>query len=127
MLSKEHMLENFLNIERPVIDISSKKLLFSYENHKLRDIINKMLSNRLRKIPVIDKSRHLKGLVTSVDLLDLLGGGEKYSIFKKHKNGMDMCVDKFMTKHVMTIHHKTSIKKSLEIFKILLSVKGDIN
>ena len=77
-----------------------------------------MLAKGFRKIPIIDKSGHLRGIVSSIDILDLLGGGEKYGIFKKNKKSMDLRVEKFMTEHVRTINFKTNIKKSFEILRI---------
>ncbi len=114
---EKSILDSFIDMKKPITEIFSKKLVVSRENEKLRDVLNLMLTKKFRKIPVVDKSFHLKGIITSIDLLDLLGGGEKYNLFKKHKRSMGLRVGKFMTRRVKKINFKTSIKKSLEIFK----------
>lgn len=117
MPSENPILNIFIDTRKPITEIYSRKLVISQENERLRDVLNLMLAKGFRKIPIVDKPGHLKGIVTSIDILDLLGGGEKYKIFKKNKKSMDLRVEKFMTKHVRTINFKTNIKKSIEIFK----------
>lgn len=110
-------LSNFVDTQRPITDISSKKLITSKEKTRLVDILNLFFSEKVRKIPIVDESEHLKGLVSSIDMLSLLGGGEKYEIFKKNRESMEIRVENFMTRHVKAIHSKTSIQKTLDVFK----------
>ncbi len=117
MPSENPILNIFIDTRKPIAEICSRKLVLSQENERLRDVLNLMLAKGFRKIPIVDKPGHLKGIVTSIDILDLLGGGDKYKIFKKNKKSMDLRVEKFMTRHVRTINFKTNIKKSIEIFK----------
>ncbi|MEE9322952.1 MAG: CBS domain-containing protein [Candidatus Aenigmarchaeota archaeon] len=117
MQNKKSIMDVFIDTKKPITEIYSKELVVSHENERLRDVLSLMLTKKFRKIPIVDKSGHLRGIVTSIDILDLFGGGEKYSIFKKKKENMDIRVEKFMTRHVRTINFKTSIKKSMEVFK----------
>jgi CBS domain-containing protein len=117
MASGNSILDFFIDTRKPIIEVSSRKPVISHENERLRGILNLILTKKFRKVPIVDRSGHLKGIITSIDILDLLGGGEKHSIFKKHKKSMDIRVEKFMTKHVRTINFRTSIRKSLVIFR----------
>lgn len=111
------IISGFVDLTKPVRGFCYGKPLASREETSLREITNAFLEKKFRKIPVVDKSGHVKGIVSSVDVLDLLGGGEKYAIFKKNKKDMGLEVENFMTRHVRTINHRTSVRKTLEIFK----------
>lgn len=117
MIIRSLNLDNFIDTKKPITEMSSRKIVIAKEKSKLIDIINLMFSHKIRKIPIVDESNNLKGIVSSIDLLDLLGGGEKYEIFKRNRESVGMHVEKFMTRHMKTIHYKTDIRKSLEIFK----------
>jgi predicted transcriptional regulator len=108
----------FIDVEKPITEISSNKFIVSGEDAKLTEILDLILRKKLRKIPVLDKSNHLKGIVTSIDTLDLLGGGDKHDIFKKNKENLQLKVENFMTKHLRTVHFKTTIRKTLDTFRI---------
>jgi len=117
MVDKKIKLSNFFDTQRPIVDISSKRLVIVKEKDRLIHILNTFFSEKVRKIPVVDEYKILKGLVTSVDILNLLGAGEKYEIFRKNNESMDIRVEEFMNRHVKVIDHKMSIQKVLDIFK----------
>ncbi len=117
MPPEKPMLDDFTDTRKPIIEVSSRKPVVSKENERLGSVLNLILTRKFRKIPIVDDSRHLKGMITSIDVLNLLGGGDKYSIFKKNKKSMNLRVGKFITRHVSVINFRTSIRKSLEIFR----------
>jgi CBS domain-containing protein len=117
MVLKGASLSNFVDTQKPITWISSKKLVTSKERARLIDILNVFFSEGIRKIPIVDGANHLKGLVSSIDILSLLGGGEKYEVFKKKRESMEIRVEDFMTRQIKVIHFKTSIQKTLDIFK----------
>ncbi len=110
-------LGSFVDTQRQVTDISSKRLVTIEENSRLLDVLSLLFSEGVRKIPIIDKAGNLKGIVSSIDILSLLGGGDKHEIFRKNMGSMELKTDKFATRQVKTIHFRTSIKKALETFK----------
>jgi len=116
MGGNEISLESIIDSGKPVTEISSKPLA-THENAKLVDVLGAMISKNIRKMPVIDESGHLKGIISSIDILDLFGGGEKYNIFKMNRERVDMKISDIMTRHVRTIHHTTSIRKALDVFR----------
>ncbi len=118
MLNRKVILGAFVDTKKTITEISSRRLVFSDEKTKLLDVLRLMFSEGVRKIPVVDNSESLKGMVTTIDLLELLGGGEKHEIFKRNRENIELKVEKFMTTHVRTIHYMTSIGRALEIFKM---------
>ena len=114
---EKSLIDAFVDTEKSVKEVSSKRNVVAGENARLIDVLHLILTSKFRKIPIVDESRHIKGIITSVDMIDLLGGGEKYNVFKRNKKSLEAKVDKFMTKHLRTIDHKTPVKKALQIFK----------
>lgn len=117
ILSKSPLeLKRFIDVEKPVNEIATKRLTVSRENERFRDVINLMVK-KFRRIPIVDNQNHLKGIITATDVLDILGGGEKNKIFLRHRRSFDMPVRKVMERHVITIDRKIPIRRALEIFK----------
>ncbi len=117
LFSNGMSLGKFIDAEKTITSISSHNLVLLNEKQKIRDVIGLMLEKGFRRIPVVNKQNHLKGMVTTMDILNFLGGGEKYRIFVKHKKSMSSPISDVMERHVITIDKKTSIRKSLNIFK----------
>jgi len=117
MSSAKPTLDFFMDTGKPITDICPRKLVVSHENDKLRDILNIMLTEKYRKIPVVDDNADLRGIVTTIDVLDLLGGGEKYDIFRKNSKSRSLPVEKFMTKHVKAMRPETTINKAKGVFR----------
>jgi CBS domain-containing protein len=114
---KGAILNTFVDTQKPIVDITPKRLVTSKERTRLVDILNLFFSEGIRKIPIVNEANHLRGIVSSIDILSLLGGGEKYEIFKKKRESMEIRVEDFMTRQIKVIHFKTSIQKTLDIFK----------
>lgn len=114
---KKINLNAFLDTSKPITDISSDKVVVAHEKANLNEIIDILLKEKIRKIPVVDDLQSLKGMTSSIDVLDVLGAGDKKGLLKKHKKPLSMGAEKFMTRHIRAIHHKTSIKKSLQRFQ----------
>jgi CBS domain-containing protein len=81
------------------------------------DVINLMLDNKFRKLPVVDKQNNIKGLIANVDILNTFGGGEKYRMFTLCRKSLSMKIRRVMEKHVRKLDKKTPIHKALEILK----------
>ena len=110
------VLDNYANINKPVFHTCRLRPITCRENDTLADVIGTMLDKKIRKIPVVDKQNNFKGMITSVDVLDILGGGEKHAIFRKNRT-LKIRTGKFMTKHVTVFDHKKTLRKALEVFK----------
>ena len=59
--------------------IASKSLITTSPTVPIYDVIKIMSKEGFRRVPTVDSgTRRLEGLVTSTDLIDYLGGGEKF-------------------------------------------------
>jgi CBS domain-containing protein len=66
--------------KRPVVTASLMTSVY--------DIVRIMTREGFRRIPIVDAStRGLQGIVTSTDVVDYLGGGEKFGIIKREFKG----------------------------------------
>ena len=117
MSPKNMLINSFVDTAKPVKNISPVRIVVSNENDKLRDVVSLMLVDKYRKIPIVDKEVNLKGMVTSVDILDLLGAGEKHEIFRKNNRDINIEIGKFATTQIKAIRPETSISKSINAFK----------
>ncbi len=76
---------------------------------------------RIRALPVVNPgSETVEGLLTVMDLVDYLGGGEKFRIIElRHKNNMFTSlrepVDNIMSKPVVTADWRSPLTKVLEL------------
>ena len=109
-------LGRFLNPRQPVLSIASKDLTVTSESSSVKTVTDLML-NRFRRIPLVTKDMKLTGLVTIIDVLDFLGGGEKFNIYNKKAQGIHIPVKHIKKDNPHTIHPNNSIMKSLETFK----------
>jgi CBS domain-containing protein len=53
-------------------DAMSNELLMVHENEQLTDLVQKMQGKAVRRVPVVDDSGALVGIVTADDLIDLI-------------------------------------------------------
>jgi CBS domain-containing protein len=66
--------------KRPVVTASLMTSVY--------DVVRIMTREGFRRIPIVDAStRGLQGIVTSTDIVDYLGGGEKFGIIKREFKG----------------------------------------
>ena len=62
----------------------SKNVSFIKEEKKLSEAIELILSG-FRRIPVVGEGNYVKGIISNIDILNYLGGGEKHQLFLKRK------------------------------------------
>jgi CBS domain-containing protein len=52
------------------------------------DVVHIMAREGFRRIPIVDpRTKRLQGIVTSTDIVDYLGGGNKFQIIQQHLDG----------------------------------------
>ena len=68
-------------------------------------ITNELVKNKFRRLPITDPgSEKLLGIVTSMDILDFLGGGDKYKILEeKHQDNVPAAINE-PVKMIMTLY-----------------------
>lgn len=84
------------------------------------DTAHLMIEHEFRRIPVTDPgSGKLLGIVTSMDILNFLGGGDKYNIIKykcndNYLSAINEPIKEIMTRGTITMNHKSSIRETVK-------------
>ncbi len=117
MHARKTILDEIVDTERPVTCICPESPVVCRKDSSIKDVLKIMLGKKYRKLPVLDKSGRLKGVITSVDMLNLLGGGEKYRTFRRCRESLRAKIEKFMTDRAATIEPKTSIGEAADVFR----------
>ncbi|HXW99513.1 MAG TPA: CBS domain-containing protein [Methanomicrobiales archaeon] len=83
--------------------------------------IEKMTECGFRRLPVTDAgTRHLRGIVTAGDIIDMMGGGNKYNLVRKKHAGnllaaINESVREIMTEQVLTIRNDARISDAADL------------
>ena len=109
-------LERFFNPRQPISSIATSDLVVISEGSSVRAVTDFMLT-RFRRIPLVTNEMELNGLVTITDVLDFLGGGRKFRIYKKKAKGIHIPVQHIKIEKVHTMHPNYSIMKALQTFR----------
>jgi len=71
-----------------IMNVASREVISTHSSNTLKNAAKLMRDSDVRRLPVIHAGTgKLEGLVTGVDILDFLGGGEKYNILVKDYSG----------------------------------------
>ena len=74
--------------EGDVMVIAEKNVVSTHSGNSILNVAKLMQGNDFRRIPVTNAgSGRLEGMAKSIDIIDFLGGGEKYNIIVKDYNG----------------------------------------
>ncbi|MGZ4856895.1 MAG: CBS domain-containing protein [Methanobacteriaceae archaeon] len=102
-----------------VMSIATKKVVTAPQTATIKEAAEIMVKNQFRRLPITDPgSEKLLGIVTSMDILDFLGGGDNYKIFeeKNHDNfpaAVNEPVKMIMTRAVEVINTKDSLSEAI--------------
>jgi len=105
---------NFMDPQESVLKIASKEVIFCGEEDRVIDALAYMLGG-IRRIPVVGESMEIKGIVSSTDVLDFIGGGDKHKLFTN--TGLSATIKKIMSQDVQCVLESDSLPVALEIFK----------
>lgn len=110
-------MEKYLDPGAPALSISSKAILHCREDQPVGDVIPLMLQNH-RRLPVISQTgRYFRGVVSSSDILDFLGAGEKYLIYRTRFDGLAMPVGRIISQAAPLAENHT-ILEALRHFRL---------
>jgi len=104
-----------------IMTIASKEVVTIPPTTPIIGAVKTMLSKGFRRIPVVDAgTNRLKGIVTSQDIVDFLGGGSRYLIVKNRYNGNLLAavnggISEIMEENVVSLNEKDSLKDALDI------------
>lgn len=103
-----------------VMTLVSKDVISVPPTTSIIDTAHLMIEHEFRRIPVTDPgSKKLLGIVTTMDILSFLGGGDKYNIIKYKCNdnylaAINEPIKEIMTRGVITMNHKATIKETVK-------------
>jgi len=105
--------------EGDVMSIAKKEVITVPQSATIKESAEIMVKNKFRRLPVTDPGTgKILGIVTSMDILNFLGGGDKYQILEKKHNGnflsaINESVKEIMTRKVEFLNNKSSMGDAL--------------
>ena len=102
--------------------VKGKDTIKVYPSTTIRDAVSKMNSSGSRRVPVVDAgSGRVVGIVTSMDILDFMGGGSKYNLVKSRHNhnllsAINEPVKEIMTSNPVCVRESTPLDEVIDIF-----------
>lgn len=110
-----HMAEH----EGDIMTLAKKEVITIPQSATIKEAADLMVKNKFRRLPITDPgSGNLRGIITVMDILDFLGGGDKYQIIDKKHDGNFLAainepVKEIMTRDVETLTNKNSIEDAV--------------
>ncbi len=102
-------LENFgLDRNEKIIKIANLKPFFVYQEDKIKNVVDAIVSSGYRRIPILDKKKNLVGIVTTMDILNA---------FLRREN-FNQSISSIMVKEVIFCFESESISDALQKMKI---------
>jgi len=107
--------------EGDIMSLAKKKVISVPPSTSIKEVAEVMADHKFRRLPVTDPgSEKLLGIVTAMDILNFLGGGDKFNIMeeKYHDNflrAINESVREIMTREVKFLSHKDSINKCITL------------
>jgi CBS domain-containing protein len=102
-----------------IMSISSNNVITIPPTMPIIEAVKTMLNHGFRRIPVTDAgTNHLKGIITSNDIVDFLGGGKKNLLVKNKFKGnllaaVNGSISEIMETNVISLNVKDSLKDAL--------------
>jgi len=112
--------------EGKIMLIAEENVVTTHPMNPIKNVAKLMEENDFRRIPVTDAgTSRLEGMAVAIDILDFLGGGEKYNIIKKDYTGnflaaINCPIQKIMKDEYPFLDKKGSID---DVVKIMLTKK----
>ncbi len=104
-----------------VMDLASRNVISIPPTSTIMTSMKTMVKYSFRRVPIADAgTKRLEGIITSMDILNFLGGGEKYRLVKDKYHGnliaaVNEEVREIMEKEVISIDYSSSWEDALEL------------
>ena len=102
------------------MSIARREVVTAPQSTTIQEAAETMVKNKFRRLPITDPGTgKLLGIVTSMDILDFLGGGDKYKILEDKYQGnflaaVNESVKEIMTREVHVLSDKDSVEDAIE-------------
>ena len=103
-----------------IMTVATKDVVTIPPTMPVIEAVKTMLKHGFRRLPVVDAgTSRLKGIVTSQDIVDYLGGGQRNLIIKNRFKGnilaaVNDSISAIMEENVVTLHEKDSLKDAMD-------------
>lgn len=104
-----------------VISIATKQVISAPPTMRIFGAIETLTEWGVRRLPIVDPGTHrLKGILTARDVVDFLGGGEKFNLINvKHEGNflaaINESVSRIMVPEVRTLTPDSSLQEAIKI------------
>lgn len=104
-----------------IMTIAKKEVITASQSRTIKEAAEIMVENKFRRLPITDAgSGKLVGIVTAMDILDFLGGGQKSKLLEEKYEGnflaaINKPVKEIMTRGVVSVSNKDSISDAVDI------------
>jgi len=102
--------------------VQNKEVITVYPTTTIRKALMTMNENRYRRLPVVNAGNNkVVGIITSMDIVDFMGGGSKYNLIRE-KHGRNFLaainepVREIMEENVITLKENADIDEAIETF-----------
>ncbi len=105
--------------EGDVMSIAKKTVVTAPQTATIKEAAETMVKNKFRRLPITNPGTgQILGIVTAMDILNFLGGGDKYKIVEEKYQGnflgaVNESVKEIMTRKVEVLSHKDSINDAI--------------
>ncbi|KZX17646.1 hypoxic response protein 1 [Methanobrevibacter cuticularis] len=112
---------NVFEHEGDIMTLAKKKVISIPPSTSIIEAAETMVKHKFRRLPITDPgSEKLLGIVTAMDILNFLGGGDKFNIMeeKYHDNflaAINEHVKEIMTRDIRFMRNKDSINDCIEV------------
>jgi len=103
-----------------IMSIAKKEVITIPQSATIKEAADLMVKHKFRRLPIIDPgSKEIRGIVTIMDILDFLGGGDRYQLIEKKHDGNFLAainepVREIMTRDVEILSNKNSIEDAIK-------------
>jgi len=114
---KSHIAEQ----DGEIMAIATRDVIAAPPTQSIIGAVEQMTTCGFRRLPVTDPGTgKLKGIITSGDIIDFMGGGDKYRLVQVRHDGnliaaLNENVRTIMTQKVETLDHEAKIRDAIEI------------
>jgi CBS domain-containing protein len=102
--------------------VQNKEVITIYPTTTIRKALMTMNENKYRRLPVVNAGNNkVVGIVTSMDIVDFMGGGSKYNLIReKHDRNFLAAINEpvreIMEENVITLKENADIDEAIETF-----------
>ena len=109
--------------EGEILTIAKSQVTMVSPTTPIYDAIQKMAKEGFRRLPIVNPgTKHLEGIVTATDIVEYLGGGQKFQIIQQNFDGnffkaLNEPIKLIMTQKVVSIRTSAKISDAIKKMK----------